>query len=77
MIHTITCTLVENLPDVKTESNETVALPPFLVEKWKKEGRYEQEIAELDAFFTKTGYPRAPKYYIMKWLSDYIIGLWN
>jgi alpha-amylase len=26
----------------------------------------------LDAFFKKTGYPRAPKYYIMKWLSDYI-----
>lgn len=68
----INCTLVENLPDVKTESNEAVALPPFLVEKWKKEGRYEQEVAELDAFFAKTGYPRAPKYYIMKWLSDYI-----
>jgi alpha-amylase len=68
----INCTLVENLPDVKTESTEAVALPPFLVEKWKKEGRYEQEVAELDAFFAKTGYPRAPKYYIMKWLSDYI-----
>jgi alpha-amylase len=68
----INCTLVENLPDVKTESNEAVTLPAFLVEKWKKEGRYEQEVAELDAFFTKTGYPRAPKYYIMKWLSDYI-----
>ena len=68
----INCTLVENLPDVKTESNAAVALPPFLVEKWKKEGRYEQEVAELDAFFAKTGYPRAPKYYIMKWLSDYI-----
>ena len=68
----INCTLVDNLPDVKTESNETVALPPFLIEKWKKEGRYEQEVAELDAFFAKTGYPRAPKYYIMKWLSDYI-----
>jgi alpha-amylase len=63
---------VENLPDVKTESNENVALPPFLVEKWKKEGRYEKELASLDAFFEKTGYPRAPKYYIMKWLSDYI-----
>jgi alpha-amylase len=68
----INCTLVENLPDVKTESNEAVNLPPFLIEKWKKEGRYEQEVAELDAFFAKTGYPRAPKYYIMKWLSDYI-----
>ncbi|HEX8575847.1 MAG TPA: alpha-amylase family glycosyl hydrolase [Flavobacterium sp.] len=68
----IHCTLVENLPDVKTESNENVALPPFLVEKWKKEGRYEQEVKELDAFFKKTGCPRAPRFYIMKWLSDYI-----
>lgn len=68
----IDCTLVENLPDVKTESNDNVTLPPMLVEKWKKEGRYEQEVSELDAFFAKTGYPHAPRYYIMKWLSDYI-----
>ena len=68
----INCTLVENLPDIKTESNENVPLPPFLIEKWKKEGRYQKEMASLDAFFKKTGYPRAPKYYIMKWLSDYI-----
>lgn len=68
----IDCTLVENLPDIKTESNEAVELPPALMEKWKKEGRYEEEIAELDAFFKRTGYPRAPKYYIMKWLADYI-----
>ena len=69
----INCTLVENLPDVKTESNDSVALPPFLVEKWKKEGHFDKEMASLDAFFKKTGYPRAPKYYIMKWLSDYIL----
>ncbi|MCF6279463.1 MAG: alpha-amylase [Flavobacteriaceae bacterium] len=69
---TIACTLVENLPDIKTESNENVELPKPLVEKWKKEGRYEQEIAELDAFFKRTKYPRAPRYYIIKWLTDYI-----
>ncbi|MCW5520598.1 alpha-amylase [Aureitalea sp. L0-47] len=69
---TVTCTLVENLPDIKTESNEAVELPPQLVEKWKAEGRYEEEMAELDAFFEKTGHPRAPRFYIMKWLSDYI-----
>lgn len=68
----INCTLVENLPDVKTESNENVPLPLFLIEKWKKEGRYKTEVASLNAFFEKTGYPRAPKYYIMKWLADYI-----
>lgn len=71
--NTITCTLVKNLPDIKTESNENVELPPQLVEKWKAEGRYEEEVAELDAFFERTGHPRAPRFYIMKWLTDYII----
>lgn len=69
---TTACTLVANLPDVLTESDNNVALPDFLVDKWKKEGRYDQEIASLDAFFNRTGYPRAPKYYIIKWLTDYI-----
>jgi len=70
--HNLTCTLVKNLPDIKTESNEAVALPEQLVAKWKKEGRYEEELKELDAFFTRTGYPRAPRFYIIKWLTDYI-----
>lgn len=69
---TITCTLVKNLPDIKTENNESVELPPQLVEKWKAEGRYEQEVAELEAFFKRTGHPKAPRFYIMKWLADYI-----
>ncbi len=67
------CALVQNLPDILTESNENVELPAFLVEKWKAEGRYDQEIKELNAFFAKTGYPKAPRYYIMKWLTDYIL----
>ncbi|WP_367756790.1 alpha-amylase family glycosyl hydrolase [Flavobacterium sp. WC2430] len=69
---TTVCTLVKNLPDVKTESNQEVTLPPFLIEKWKKEGRYEKEVTSLDAFFKRTGYPRTPKNYIIKWLTDYI-----
>lgn len=66
------CTLVENLPDILTESNEVVELPEGLVEKWKQEGRYDQEMKELDAFFERTGYPRAPRFYIIKWLSDFV-----
>ena len=69
---TTACTLVKNLPDIITESDEDVGLPPMLEQKWRKEGRYEKEVSELNVFFVKTGYPRAPKYYIMKWLSDYI-----
>ncbi|WP_299117701.1 alpha-amylase family glycosyl hydrolase [uncultured Winogradskyella sp.] len=70
--NTITCTLVKNLPDIKTESNKNVDLPPQLITKWKAEGRYEEEVKELDEFFKRTGHPRAPRFYIMKWLTDYI-----
>ncbi len=70
--NTVSCTLVENLPDVKTESNNEVNLPDVLLEKWENEGRLEQEMEELNAFFAQTGYPRAPRFYIMKWLVDFV-----
>jgi alpha-amylase len=69
---TAECTLVANLPDVLTASDRPVDLPPALVDKWRREGRLEQEQAELDAFFGRTGYPRAPRYYIIKWLTDWV-----
>jgi alpha-amylase len=69
---TVDCTLVKNLPDFRTDSNAQVDLPPFLVAKWKKEGRYERETKELDDFFKRTGYPRAPRYYLMKWHADWV-----
>ncbi|SDJ98988.1 alpha-amylase family glycosyl hydrolase [Microbulbifer yueqingensis] len=69
---TVSCTLVDNLPDIRTESEEPVELPPQLLEKWQREGRLEQELAELDAFFARTGYPRAPKYYLVKWVTDWV-----
>lgn len=71
--NTTECTLVKNLPDIRTESTQEVELPPFLMEKWKSEGRYETETASLAAFFKRTGYPKTPKYYIIKWLTDYIL----
>ncbi len=69
---TVTCTLVENLPDIKTESTIEVELPNALMEKWADEGRLEKEMDELNAFFSATGYPRTPRNYIIKWLTDYI-----
>ena len=69
---TTACTLVKNLPDILTENNENVKLPDELIKKWKEEGKYEQEITELNAFFERTGYPKAPRFYIIKWLTDYI-----
>lgn len=72
---TVKCMLTSNLPDIKTESLEEVGIPESLAQKWKDEGRYEQEVKELDDFFARTEYPRAPKYYLIKWLCDYIIEL--
>lgn len=69
---TATCLIVPALQDIRTESDEAVALPPFLVEKWREEGRLEREMAELDAFFERTGHPRAPRYYFIKWLTDWV-----
>ena len=69
---TATCTLVANLPDIRTERDAPVALPPALAAKWKREGRYESEVAGLDDFFRRTGYPRAPRYYLIKWHADWV-----
>jgi len=69
---TVSCTLVKNLPDFRTESDAPVTLPPALAAKWKAEGRYEREVKELDDFFARTGYPRAPRYYLMKWHADWV-----
>ncbi|WP_298420257.1 alpha-amylase family glycosyl hydrolase [uncultured Kordia sp.] len=68
----VSCTLVKNLPDVLTNREEASDLPTALVKKWKAEGRYEQEMKELDEFFQKTGVTRSPKNYIIKWLTDYV-----
>lgn len=70
--NTTACTLVNNLPDILTESDEPVELPDALLAKWKEEGRLSQELDELQLFFERTGYPRAPRFYIIKWLTDYI-----
>lgn len=69
---TTACTLVENLPDIKTESNESVELPDFLIKKWQDEGRYDIEMQELNSFFERTGYAKTPRFYIIKWLTDFI-----
>ena len=69
---TVSCTLVKNLPAFRTESDVPVELPPALAAKWKAEGRYEREVKELDDFFARTGYPRAPRYYLMKWHADWV-----
>ncbi|MEO8201084.1 MAG: alpha-amylase family glycosyl hydrolase [Gemmatimonadota bacterium] len=69
---TVDCNLVVTLPDILTERDEPVELPPTLLAKWTREGRRDQETAGLEAFFRRTGYPRAPRYYVIKWLTDWV-----
>ena len=63
---------LSGLPDIKTEITQEVELPAILETKWKREGRYEEERAELDEFFTNRNLPRNPRNYVIKWLTDYI-----
>jgi len=69
---TVRCQLREGLPDLRTERNAPVELPGFLITKWEEEDRLEVEMAELEEFFDRTQYPRAPRYYVMKWLTDWV-----
>jgi alpha-amylase len=69
---TVNCNLVATLPDLRTDRDAPVRLPRSLLAKWAREGRRKRETAELDAFFRRTGYPRAPRYYVIKWLTDWV-----
>ncbi len=70
--NTTSCVLVDNLPDIYTDTDVAVELPDSLLAKWKEEGRLSAELDELQLFFERTGYPRAPRFYIIKWLTDYV-----
>jgi alpha-amylase len=69
---TVDCTLVPTLPDVLTESTTPVQVPQMLLDKWESEQRKSEEVASLDAWFTRTGHPRTPANYIIKWLTDWV-----
>ncbi|MBQ6626387.1 MAG: starch-binding protein, partial [Ruminococcus sp.] len=59
------------LPDFITESSKTVNVPTFLQEKWKKEGRYDEEMNDLNAYFAK-GNPKTVRHYLVAWLSEWV-----
>ena len=71
-VTTVDCNLVATLPDIRTDRDDPVELPQWLTAKWQVEGRLDRELAGLDAFFQRTGYPRAPRYYVIKWLTDWV-----
>ncbi len=60
-----------DLPDFKTESGSTVNVPTFLQNKWKKEGRYDKEMSDLNAFFAK-GNSKTVRNYLVAWLAEWV-----
>jgi alpha-amylase len=44
----------------------------LLIENGKKKGRYDTEMEELDAFSNALAIQKTPRYYIIKWLTDYV-----
>lgn len=57
---TISCTLVDNLPDILTESTSEVKVPDHIQQKWKEEGRFEEEMFSLDMFLNEQGILNCP-----------------
>ena len=60
------------LPDFKTESGSTVSVPTFLQNKWKTEGRYNEEMNGLNAWFSKTGNSKTVRNHLVYWLSEWV-----
>ena len=60
------------LPDFKTESKAIVGIPEFLATKWKQEGRYDAEVAELKEFLSENGYDMTVTNCISYWLSTWV-----
>ncbi len=60
------------LPDFKTESSATVGIPAFLEKKWKEEGRYDEEVAELKNYLSSNGYSMTVTNCISYWLSTWV-----
>lgn len=60
------------LPDFKTETNYDPGLPKLLENKWKKEGRYDKEVQELNEFFNQSKLNRQVSNYLIKWLTDWV-----
>jgi alpha-amylase len=60
------------LPDFKTETSNDPGIPKLLENKWKSEGRYNQEVAELNKFFSTSGLNRQVSNYQVKWLTDWV-----
>jgi len=62
---------LDGFSDFRTASDEPVEIPTFLLRKWgPEESRFEQ--MSLDDYFKQSGNPRTPRYYLIKWVTDWV-----
>lgn len=61
---------VDQLPDLRDDS-EVNGLPSFLKLKWGEE-KTAAETAELNAFFSRTGYKKTAVNHVIKWMADWV-----
>jgi alpha-amylase len=62
---------VANLPDIRTESTQNVDLPPF-DRKMEKRRALRHGNGRIRRFFQTHWLSKQPRYYIIKWLTDYV-----
>ncbi len=60
------------LPDFKDEKTEVVALPTFLKEKWKKEGKDNDAWVNPSARHLREDKPWAPADYVIAWIASWV-----
>lgn len=63
---------LSGLPDFKTESTKSVTVPTFLQDKWKGEGRFNEQMQKLSNYFSSTGKAKTVTNYLAFWLSEWV-----
>ena len=62
---------ISYLPDIRTESTNTVDIPAILKTKWQKEGTLATKQAELNNYFA-TGKSKTVRNYMVFWLTQWV-----
>ena len=60
------------MPDFKDESEEPVAIPPFLIRKWEKEGRSNDAWVNPSALPLRESRDWSPARYVIAWIASWV-----
>lgn len=63
---------IYGLPDFKDESNESVKIPEFLKDKWKKEGDANNPWINPSALALREDHDWSPSQYLIAWIASWV-----